>query len=247
MDDLPATQQDMPSGPDELSPAGLIARYLELEDEREKQKAIVDEFVERYFGLVREIADDFMQRAPARIPTASAYRCTPDRGRCVFTLRFAHVVFQFVHIRDVAYSTFAPVPDDIAGLLALYVQDGSHPEGPPPEGFLVSTCMIYPLRREWRFMWGHSAGRLYGFDDMAVLREKILRELRGVLTGGNVGGRRWPDPDQLARVPGEMLVLGEDESPTIGFLKPSLRMQRPMGSASGGAAQGRAAEGGENA
>lgn len=241
MAEMPAAHRDQSPGQD-LSPAGLIARYVELETERERQKAIVDEFVERYLGVVREIAEELVQRSPARIPTGHDYCCTADRSRCVFTLRFAQVVFQFVHIRDVAYSSYAPVPDDIAGLLALYVQDGSHPDGPPPEGFLVSTCLIYPLRREWRFAWGHSAGALFGFDDVTTLREKILRELHNVLTGGNLGGRRWPDPDALARVPGEMLTLADEESPTIGFLKPSLRMQRAMGGSAGGGATSSAKE-----
>ena len=140
---------------------------------------------------------------------------------------FDNLRFNFVHLREVAYFSSAPVPEEIAGLVALYVQEiPPMPGAPLSDGNLISSLFIYPLRQEWRFVWGNSAGRLYKFDNTAQMREKVLRDLRSVLVG-STGFRRWPEQEQIARIPAQFLEGGKDETQqTIGFLKPSLKVQR---------------------
>ncbi len=217
-DDVPATVQ--------LTPDNVVQSYLAVTAERAAHLEKVDAFVDVYMGVLRNIAEELTRIVPARIPVESDYHCTPERTRCVFALRFDNLRFSFLHLREVAYFSSAPVPEEIAGLVALYVQEiPPMPGAPLGDGNMISSMYIYPLRQEWRFVWGNSAGRLYRFDNTAALREKVLRDMRSVLVGAT-GFRRWPEQEQIARVPAPFLETVKEEGQTIGFLRPALKVQR---------------------
>jgi hypothetical protein len=219
-------REDAPGAAGPITPDGVVRSYIVVSEERSGHLEKVDAFVDTYMSVLRDVAEEFVRVVPARIPVESSYHCTRERTRCVFALRIDHLQFSFLHLREVAYFSSAPVPEEIAGQVALYVQEVPVTSGAPlSDGNLISSMFIYPLRREWRFMWGHSAGRLYTFDDTAQLREKVLRDIRSVLVG-STGFRRWPELEQVARIPAAFLEVEKEEGPTIGFLKPSLKVQR---------------------
>lgn len=218
-------RDDAIPAPDLITPDAVVKSYLAATEERTDHLDKVDAFVDSYMLVVKQIADDLVRAVPARIPVESAYHCTPERTRCIFALRFDNLRFNFVHLREVGYFSSAPVPEEIAGQVVLYVQEVPLAAGAPlSDGNLISSLYIYPLRREWRFMWGASAGRLYSFDNTAQLREKVLRDMRSVLVG-TTGFRRWPELEQIARIPAQFLETGQEESQTIGFLRPALKVR----------------------
>src|SRR5690349_1881686 len=165
MDENPSERRDDGAN-DAATPRAIVDTYVSLVGERLGQMEIVDGFVETYLATVRAIADEFAQLVPHDVPVANEYACTPGRTRCIQKMRFDGLLFSFVHIREVAFLSFAPVPDEIAGQVGLYVQEiptvGGIPIG---EGHLVSSLLIYPVRKEWRFQWGMTPGALHSFDD----------------------------------------------------------------------------------
>ena len=205
------------------TPQSIVDGYVAIEAERTAQLEIVDRFVDAYLYEARTVAEELAQLAPQGVLVTTQYSCTTDRARCILQVRFANFHFSFVHLREVAYFSFAPVPEEIAGQVALYLQEVPvDPNTPLGDGILVSSLFIYPVRKEWRFVWGMSAGALHPFDDVATLRDKILREVRSVVMGAG-GLRRWPDMEQIARVPAEILAVVDRQAPSIGFLRPSLK------------------------
>jgi hypothetical protein len=229
-DENPTEKRDAaPRRPGETTPGEIVERYVAMKAEREAQLAVVDAFVATYLEIIRDIAAEFRRMAPETIPVATDFICNPERTRCIQKLRFDGLLFNFVHLREVAYFSFAPVPDEIAGQVALYVQEfPATPGASLGDGHLISTMFIYPVRREWRFLWGLSAGALYTFEDTMQLRDKVLRDIRSVITG-SAGSRRWPEMEAIARIPAEVLEIKKtDEEHSIGFLRPSLKVPRTL-------------------
>lgn len=229
-DQSPSERRDDAAGETVVTPRALVEQFVGAQDERRRQLDIVDEFVVSYFGTIRDIGAELAAAVPARIPVEASYSCTADRSRCIQRLRFDSIRFSFVHLREVAFFSTAPVPEEIAGQVILYVQEVPPIQGIPyADAHLISALLVYPLRREWRLLWGTSPGRLHPFTETDALREKALREIRGVLTGAS-GYRRWPELESIARLPAAVLEIDEDraQAASIGFLRPSLKGQRVL-------------------